>query len=107
MHPLQEMLWDEYGGVMFHSAIKFIHIPRNNAGVIQAPGARNEGIVVYLDENRMPGGALFAINMLVNTEEGDCYTAEDVSKWYEQAGLVYEETIELTEQSRLVIGRKK
>lgn len=119
VHPLPgDALQDEYGeGYDFILLSNFIHIysSETNAGVIQkcaralAPNGRVCVKDFILDENRVhpPGGALFAINMLVNTEEGDCYTAEDVSKWYEQAGLVYEETIELTEQSRLVIGRKK
>lgn len=40
------------------------------------------------DRTRPPEGALFAINMLVNTRGGDTYTFEEVAQGLKQAGFV-------------------
>jgi predicted O-methyltransferase YrrM len=50
--------------------------------------------------------ALFAVNMLVGTEGGDCYTLAEIKSWLCQAGLACERQVRLTSPSRLVIGRK-
>ncbi len=52
-------------------------------------------------------GALFAVNMLVNTEKGNCYTLEEVHEWIERAGLQSEADLNVAHHSRLVIGVKK
>ena len=36
-----------------------------------------------------PAGAMFAINMLVNTRGGDCYTFQEVEKGLEAAGFAH------------------
>jgi hypothetical protein len=43
-----------------------------------------------MDESRTypPDGALFALNMLVNTEGGDTYTFAEVKESLEKAGFV-------------------
>ena len=48
---------------------------------------------------------LFAVNMLVSTDKGDCYTLEEAERWFESAHLHYEERIDLTEYSRLLLAR--
>jgi predicted O-methyltransferase YrrM len=59
------------------------------------------------DDRTTPAwSALFAINMLVNTEKGDCYTFEEVKNWLRGANLAVEKVIDLTPQSRMVIGKK-
>jgi hypothetical protein len=42
-----------------------------------------------LAENRAspPSGALFSINMLVNTESGRSYTASEMKSWLSKAGF--------------------
>lgn len=50
--------------------------------------------------------ALFAINMLVNTDRGDCYTLAEIRQWLKAAGLSYAGQIRLSPPSRLVFGRK-
>ena len=52
------------------------------------------------------GPALFAINMLVNTPGGDCYTAPQVEEWFVKAGLGNLEWIEIDEGNRMLVGRK-
>ncbi len=55
-----------------------------------APG----GVVLIRDHimdetrTRPPAGAMFAINMLVNTPGGDCYTLQEVREGLEQAGFI-------------------
>lgn len=62
----------------------------------------------FLDSDRTSPSwaALFAVNMLVNTEQGDCYTLEEVCGWFNSAQLKFSEVLELTPQSKLVLGRK-
>jgi len=58
------------------------------------------------DRTRPVAGALFAVNMLINTETGDAYTAEEVAGWMHAAGLEPGEPVVLTESSSLLLGRK-
>jgi predicted O-methyltransferase YrrM len=58
------------------------------------------------DRTSPAGGALFAVNMLVGTDGGDCYTTKETRGWLENAGLAYMELVELTAQSRIIVGRK-
>ena len=61
-----------------------------------------------LDSNRIspPGAALFAVNMLVSTESGDCYTEQQVISWFEKAGIQFARSDVLTNQTKLMFGRK-
>lgn len=49
---------------------------------------------------------LFAVNMLVNTESGDCYTVDEAAEWFNRAGLVLDTVMDVTAQSRLIVGKK-
>jgi hypothetical protein len=50
-------------------------------------------------------GALFAVNMLVNTEAGRCYASAEIASWMKDAGL--SETYEiLLDETVLVVGRR-
>jgi len=51
--------------------------------------------------------ALFAVNMLVNTEYGDCYTLEEIQQWFRDADMDFVEDIEIGNHSCMVIGQKK
>ncbi len=61
----------------------------------------------YLAESRTSPlqGALFAINMLVNTPQGRTYTPDEISVWMKKAGF---EAIEkkLLDETVLIIGSK-
>jgi hypothetical protein len=46
-------------------------------------------------------GAFFALNMLVNTPEGDTYTEQEVKEWITRAGMSFVER-----KGGLMIGRK-
>jgi predicted O-methyltransferase YrrM len=110
---------DELGGelgrpwdLVFASNFVHIYSPEDNRGLVGraaaalAPGGRLVVKDFLLDPERTtpPGGALFAVNMLVNTEGGDCYTVEQVHGWFREAGLEPGEPIDLTPQSRLAVG---
>lgn len=94
----------------------FIHIysaAQNRAlmarcGAALAPGGRLAIKDFLLEPDRtVPlGAALFAVNMLVSTEQGDCYSGEEVREWCAGAGLRFERQTELTPHSSLLIARK-
>jgi len=66
------------------------------------------GLKDFFLENDRDGpqwSLLFAVNMLVSTDKGDCYTLEEAERWFESAHLHYEERIDLTEYSRLLVAR--
>ncbi|MGC8830716.1 MAG: methyltransferase [Verrucomicrobiia bacterium] len=50
--------------------------------------------------------SLFAVNMLVNTEGGNCYTVDDVKGWLKAVGLKPSKVVQLSDPSRIVIGTK-
>jgi hypothetical protein len=60
-----------------------------------------------LDNNRahpVPG-ALFSINMLINTAEGRCYTPQEMKAWLKQTGFKYIKTKVLGD-TVVLTGRK-
>ncbi len=58
-------------------------------------------------ERTGPAGALmFGVNMLVNTDGGHAYSLTEIQSWLAGAGLAFEDLIDMTPQSSLVIGRK-
>jgi len=58
------------------------------------------------DERTEPAfGALFALNMLVNTPGGDTYTESEIEKWMTNAGLSFIER-KNSMITALMIGRK-
>lgn len=58
------------------------------------------------DRTAPAGAALFAVNMLVSTEKGNCYTVQESSSWLVRAGLVIEWFRMITPQSGVLLGRK-
>ena len=62
----------------------------------------------FLDDDRQtpPGGVLFAVNMLVSTEGGDCYTVTEATSWLESAGLELVDIRDIATKSRLLIAQR-
>lgn len=58
------------------------------------------------DRSGPPFSLLFALNMLVGTENGDTYTYAEVDGWASEAGFVNGRSMELTPQSRLWLCEK-
>lgn len=48
---------------------------------------------------------LFAINMLVNTEEGDTFSASEIQQWLREAGFAETELLQAPSPSPLLIGK--
>lgn len=108
---------DDLGGpydLVFTSNLVHIYSGDENRRLVArcaaalAPGGRLAIKDFLLDADRTTpaGGAIFAVNMLVSTQGGDCYTVEEVEGWMRQAGLTPEELFDLTAQSRMLVGRK-
>lgn len=58
-------------------------------------------------DRRGPAHALiFAVNMLVNTDEGDTYSFEEMSDWLKEAGFVEPRTLDAPGPSPLILARK-
>ena len=107
---------DELGSgfdLAFLSSIIHANSFEENRALIQkAAGALNRGgqVVVQdfiMDEDRAnpPMGAVFALNMLVNTEAGDTYTESEVRQWMMEAGLAEIVRKETDFDAGLIIGR--
>ncbi|MFH1861872.1 MAG: methyltransferase [bacterium] len=50
--------------------------------------------------------ALFAVNMLLGTEAGGCYSRKQVQSWLEEAGFEFKDYLELTEQAGVILARR-
>jgi hypothetical protein len=51
-------------------------------------------------------GLFFAVNMLVNTEEGGTYSYEDISVWLKEAGFINARTVDAPGPSPLILAKK-
>jgi 3-hydroxy-5-methyl-1-naphthoate 3-O-methyltransferase len=59
------------------------------------------------EDRRGPvGGLFFAINMLVNTENGDTYSFAEISSWLREAGFVDARMLEAPGPSPLILATK-
>ena len=109
---------DDFGtgyDLVLISAICHMNGPAANADLIRraaralAPGGR----VAVLDHILAPDrtapvtGAIFAVNMLVNTEAGGNYTAAEYSGWMRDAGLADVAQVPLPGPADLMVGTKK
>ncbi|HON79990.1 MAG TPA: methyltransferase [Spirochaetota bacterium] len=101
--------------MIFLSAIIHSNSFEENRVLIEnCAGALNSGGTIavmdfIMDESRTAPapGALFAINMLVNTEAGDTYTEGEVRGWMQGAGLVKMKRVETGFGSVIIQGYKK
>ena len=98
----------------FLSAIIHSNSPEQNRELMRkcARALRPNGSLVVqdfiMDETRTdpPGGAFFALNMLVGTTAGDTYTESEIRDWLKEAGLTYINRVETPFGSAQVRGRK-
>ncbi len=93
-----DMLADEFGqgyDLVWISSICHMFSPEQNVHILRkvrealAPGGRVviRDFLLEPDRTSPPGAAVFALNMLVNTERGNSYTAEEYVEWLGDAGL--------------------
>lgn len=73
-----------------------------------SPGGRIVIIDMVANDERTgpPFALLFALNMLINTEEGGTYTLAEYTRWLNNAGFVRVETADIGSHSPLIIGFK-
>ncbi|WP_263415936.1 methyltransferase [Terriglobus albidus] len=62
--------------------------------------------LVNADRTGPPGSLIFAVNMLVNTEDGDAFSFEEISKWLNAAGFVDARTLDAPGPSPLILATK-
>jgi ubiquinone/menaquinone biosynthesis C-methylase UbiE len=62
--------------------------------------------LVNADRTGPPGSLIFAANMLVNTDDGDTYSFEEISQWLTTAGFINPRTLEAPGPSPLVLATK-
>ena len=58
------------------------------------------------DRSGPPLAMLFAVNMLVNTDEGDTFTVPEIFEWLGEAGFVDPRTLEVPSPSPLILATK-
>lgn len=109
---------DDFGSgydLVLLSAICHMNGPAENADLIRraalalAPGGRLvvQDYVLEPDRTAPRAGAVFAINMLVNTRAGGNYTEAEYLGWMRAAGLGGLSHVRLTGPTGLVIGTRR
>ena len=101
--------------LVFISAIVHIFSPHDNVMLLKRvhdavnPGGRVAVLDFVMDEERLrPAfGALFAINMLVSTPQGDSYTEREIKSWLDQSGFVELQRIEADGSTSIIQGVKQ
>lgn len=58
------------------------------------------------DRSGPPLAMLFAVNMLINTEEGDTFTVPEIFEWLREAGFIEPRTLEVPSPSPLILARR-
>jgi hypothetical protein len=61
-----------------------------------------------MDESRTEPafGAVFALNMLVNTEAGDAYTESEARGWFTKAGFTDIRCRPASPETQMLLGRR-
>lgn len=62
--------------------------------------------LVNADRSGPPPGVIFAVNMLVNTDNGDTYSFEEISGWLAEAGFVNPRQLDAPGPSPLILATK-
>ncbi len=110
-------LTDQFGhgyDLAFMSAIVHINdLDQNRSLVERAVKALNPGgyivisdHVMYEDRSGPLPAAIFALNMLVNTQGGDTYTESEIQSWFEQSGCIDYRRIDIGPGTAFLIARK-
>jgi SAM-dependent methyltransferase len=100
--------------LVFVSAIIHMLSPKENVALLRkCARALNRGGQVVIqdwimnnDRTQPPGGALFALNMLVGTAAGDTYTEAEVRGWFKQTGFTKARRVATPTDTTLMIGTR-
>ena len=109
---------DDFGrgyDIVFMSAIVHINSYDENVTLIQkAYNSLNAGGRIIIQDHIMENdrtaparGALFAINMLVNTQSGDTYTENEMREWFSRAGCTDIQRAATGMENDLMIGMRR
>jgi SAM-dependent methyltransferase len=98
--------------LVFLSAVVHSNSSEQNAALIKScaaalnPGGRVAVVDWVMDGDRVtpPGGAFFALNMLVATAHGDTFTEAEIRGWMEDAGLAWGPRIDTGSGTSIVFG---
>jgi 2-polyprenyl-3-methyl-5-hydroxy-6-metoxy-1,4-benzoquinol methylase len=104
---------DGYDMVLLFSIVHMLSPDDSRKLVTKCVNALNPGgqliikeFVVEDDRTGPPDAVLFALNMLVGTEQGDSYTEAELFDWMKQAGLSRLSRIEPLPGNSLLIGHR-
>lgn len=110
---LNDTLGEGYDLILVSNFVHIFSDEQNRSTVARCARALNDGgrLAIkdfILDDSRVSPqwNALFAVNMLVGTETGDCYTRAQVIDWFESAALQFESEHSVGQQSSVLIARK-
>ena len=100
--------------LIFMSSILHIYSPAENKKLIKKafkslnPGGQLVVVEITVDKTGTEPelGAMFAINMLVNTETGTSYAPETMKPWFAAAGFEKVKTALADERNVVITGRK-
>ncbi len=112
-----DYLTDDFGSeydLIFLSAIIHINSFDENKKLIGkcAESLNKDGMIIIndfiMEEDRVKpeNGALFALNMLVSTGAGDTYTKNEITNWFNEAGINNIELLKTSFNSDIIIGKK-
>ena len=83
------------------------HLLKKTFGALKPGGTIAIGDWLVNDERTEPLPALiFAVTMLVNTEEGDTFSFNEIKSWLEEAGFKNARTLEAPAPSPLILASK-
>jgi ubiquinone/menaquinone biosynthesis C-methylase UbiE len=73
-----------------------------------APGGTIAIAEMLVDPDRMgpPHALIFAVNMLVNTDQGDAFSFEEISVWLKEAGFIDARLLQTPSASPLILATK-
>ncbi|HNW28654.1 MAG TPA: methyltransferase [Spirochaetota bacterium] len=108
---------DDFGtgyDLVFMSAIVHINSCDENVALMaRAYRSLNPGGMIVIQDHIMENdrtapvrGALFALNMLVNTQSGDTFTEDEMRQWLEKAGCVEIKRIPTGMENDLMTGKR-
>ncbi len=112
-----DFLTDDLGegyDVALLSSILHIYSPAENQRLLRKvfdslqPGGMIiiRDFILKRDKTGPLDAALFAVNMLVNTERGNAYSADEIKSWLKQAGFKKSKMVKLRNTAELLVAGK-
>ncbi len=110
---LEDDLGGPYDFILLSNLVHCLDNDTNRALVARCAAALSDtgricikDFVLNEDHITPPGAAIFAVNMLVNTQAGDCYSVDQINGWFKAAGLKPQTARQVGAMSRMLIASK-